>query len=206
MRPLLLLLVLAASASAQTAAPDSLVALQTVRRPISLFSDARAYQVGDLVTVVLVERTSASRASASQAQTDSRFGGAANAPAGLGGFFGLDAQFGQQSAADNRTVQSDLLTGTITARVVGVDPAGNLAIDGERRLNVDGATHLMNVKGLVRSADIRAGNTVLSHQIANADVVYRQEGSGQRFLRAGFLQKVGLAAVVIGAFVFSATQ
>ncbi len=202
----LLFLVLIASASASAQAPDSLLAVQTVRRPISMFSDVKAYQVGDLVTVVLVERTSASRAAASQSAANQQFGGSANMPASVGGFFGLDAQFGQQNSADSRAVQSDLLSGTITARVVQVDQAGNLSIDGERRLSVNGSTHIMKVKGVVRPVDVRAGNTVLSPQIANADVEYSQEGQGMKFLRTSFLQKVGMAAVLIGAIVFSSAQ
>ena len=125
----------------------------------------------------------------------------------LGGFFGVDARVGAEAEADNRTVQSDLLAGTITARVVAVDPAGNLQIEGERRLNVDGAVHLMSVSGLVRPADVSTLNTVLSHQIAGADVAYRQQGGGgSKFLQPRFLTLIGTAAVLIGAVVFGASS
>ena len=82
--------------------------------------------------------------------------------------------------------------------MVGVDAAGTLAIEGERRLNVDGAVHLMRVRGTVRAADVTTANTVYSHQIAGADVEYRQEG-GSKFLRGRFLAVVGTAAVVLAA-------
>ena len=171
------------------------------RRPVSLYSDLRAVQPGDLITIVLAERTSARRASASQVQSNASLSGSASVPASLGGAFGLDAQFGQNRDSDSQTVQSDLLTGTITARVVSVDPAGNLAVEGERRLNVDGATHLMRVRGLVRPADVSPSNAVLSYLIAGADVEYRQEGGGPRFLRSRFLTGIGTVAVLVGAIV-----
>ena len=200
-RTLLLTLLVTASASAQAPADAAGPVAPPPRRPVSLFSDVRAYQAGDLLTVILAERTQARRQSRSNASRTNQIAGSGSAT--MGGFFGVDAQVGAQSDADNQTVQSDLLAGTITARVVAVDAAGNLQIEGERRLDVDGAVHLMSVSGLVRPADVSTGNTVLSHQIAGADVAYRQEGGGgSKFLQPRFLTLVGTAAVLIGAVVF----
>ncbi|MGB3541492.1 flagellar basal body L-ring protein FlgH, partial [Rubrivirga sp.] len=145
----------------------------------------------------LAERTSARRRSESSGSAQRQLGGGGNSS--VGGFFGLDAQVGGQRASDSRTVQSDLLTGTITARVVEVDAAGNLVIEGERRLNVDGDVHMMTVSGMVRPADVEPSNTVLSYQIAGADVVYQQEPSGPKFLQGRFLTLVGTAVVLVGA-------
>lgn len=193
----LLLLLIAAPTLAQAPTETSAEAVPPPpRRAVSLYADVKAYQAGDLITVILAERTSARRSSESTAQQSARVGGSGTTSSG--DFFGLDAQFGGQRDSDSRTVQSDLLAGTITARVVGVDAAGNLSIEGERRLNVDGAVHLMTVQGLVRPADVTTANTVLSYQIAGADVVYRQEG-GSKFLSGRFLTLVGTAAVLVGA-------
>lgn len=175
--------------------------VEAPRRARSLYADLRAFQAGDLLTVVLAERTQARRSTASQSQTSASVGGSGHSG---GGVFGLDAQVAGRRDADNATAQSDLLTGTLTARVVSVDPAGNLAIEGERRLNVDGATHLLRVRGLVRPEDITTGNAILSYQIAGADVEYRQEG-GSRFLRPRLLTTLGLAAVVVAAAVLGTT-
>jgi flagellar L-ring protein precursor FlgH len=72
-------------------------------------------------------------------------------------------------------------------------------VEGERRLDVDGSVHTMRVTGLVRPADVTTSNTILSYQIANADVAYRQEGQGNKFMRGRFLTLVGTVAVLIGA-------
>ena len=199
----LVLLAVAAPALAQPASEAPDVAPEgPPRRSLSLYADLRALQAGDLLTVVLVERTAARQALSSTAAESRRVG--ADGATSTGGFFGLDARVAGQRDSDRRTVQSDLLEGTITAQVVDVDPAGNLVIAGERRLNVDGATYLMTVRGLVRPADVGPSNTVLSHQIAGADVVYRQEG-GSKFLSGRFLTLVGTAAVLVGAVVLGAS-
>ena len=203
-RVFLLSLLVAPLALAQPASGDVAVEPEGApRRPVSLYADVRAYNAGDLLTVVLEERTSARRLSQSSADESARVGAGGNAS--IGEFFGFDAEASGSRDSDSRTVQSDLLVGTITARVTGVDAAGNLAIEGERRLNVDGAVHLMRVRGLVRPADVTTANTVLSHQIANADVEYRQEGGGPKFLRGRFLVLVGTAAVLVGAILLSSS-
>ncbi|GAB5537410.1 MAG: hypothetical protein Rubg2KO_36590 [Rubricoccaceae bacterium] len=191
------LLVALASPSFAQATADSTAAEPTPRRAVSLYADVRAYQAGDLLTVILEERTSARRRSESSADESRSVSGGGQST--LGGFFGLDAEVGGERDSDNRTVQSDLLTGMITARVVDVDRAGNLQVEGERRLDVDGAVHTMRVTGLVRPADVTTSNTILSYQIANADVAYRQEGQGNKFMRGRFLTLVGTVAVLIGA-------
>ncbi len=189
-----------ASASATEApAVPAVTTADAPRRARSLYADLRAFQPGDLLTVVLAEQTQARRASASQSQASASVGGAGSLSSG--NVFGLDAQVSGRRDADNATAQSELLTGTLTARVVSVDAAGNLAIEGERRLSVDGATHLLRVRGLVRPADVTTGNTVLSFQIAGADVEYRQDGGGPRLLRPRLLTTIGLAAVVVAAVV-----
>ena len=204
MRLLLLLSLLAGpallaapAASAQASADSVAASAPTPRRAVSLYADVRAYQTGDLLTVILEERTSARRRSESSADESRRLRGAGQST--VGGFFGLDAEVAGERDSDSRTVQSDLLVGTITARVVAVDAAGNLRVEGDRRLDVDGDVHLMTVRGLVRPADVTTSNTVLSHQIANADVAYRQEGKGNKFMRGRFLTLVGTVAVLVGA-------
>ena len=197
MRFLILAFLLAALASPAVAQADSTAAEPAPRRAVSLYADVRAYQTGDLLTVLLEERTSARRRSESSADESRRLTGGGQST--MGGFFGLDAEVAGERDSDNQTVQSDLLTGTITAQVVAVDAAGNLRVEGERRLDVDGAVHTMRVSGLVRPADVTTSNTVLSYQIANANVAYRQEGQGNKFMRGRFLTLVGTVAVLVGA-------
>jgi flagellar L-ring protein FlgH len=171
----------------------------------SLFADPKANAVGDVITVVLAERTAAQREAGWDNQSRSRFGGDASISNGVEGRFGADARFGKEAQARNTSSQRDLLTGTFSARIVDKDARGNLLVHGERRLNVNGETHILRVSGVVRPFDIRHDNSILSYQIADAEIEYRQAGMHRRFVRPGFLARAG-AVVVLGAAIFFATN
>lgn len=169
----------------------------------SLFTDPTAQQTGDVVTIVLAEQTSAQRESSYEGESESAMGGNASvsSPA-LANRFAGDAQITTATDNRNQSMQSGVLEGTVTARVVDVNEAGNLRIEGKRRLTINGVTHVMEVSGLVRPTDVRHDNTVLSHQIANAQIKYGQDGfrhSG--FLSKGLLLRVG-SVLAIGFSIF----
>lgn len=170
---------------------------------LSVFADPKAGAVGDLVTIVLVERTTASRQSAWQNASDASLAGGANvAGAGdLSGRFGVDATFNKNARNQNSSSQQDLLNGTVTARVLDVDPTGNLIIEGERKLSVNGETHLLRVSGTVRPIDIRSNNTVLSPDIASAAIEYRRGGIHRRFFKPALFVRAGAVAAIIAAIV-----
>jgi flagellar L-ring protein precursor FlgH len=180
----------------------------SVRAQVSLFSDIKAFQVGDVITIRLAERTAAQRESGWQNKSNSRVTGSGGVAGGsaLSGSFGVDATYSQEGLRRNESVQSDLLSGTMTALVVEVDPTGNLIIQGERSLNVNGETHLMRVLGTVRRFDINGDNSVLSYQLANASIEYTRAGGLRRaFMKPGTLAGIG-TVLVLGAAVFYGTQ
>lgn len=191
--PLVLLLVLAAGASPAASAQ-------------SLFSDVIARRPGDVLTVVLAERTAARRQSAFDDESQAGLGGAAAVQGDIAGRFALDAQYSSAATASSESSQSDLLSGTVSVVVTDVDEAGNLIVEGERRLNVNGAGHRLRIAGLVRPTDVRSGNVVFSYQIANADVDYRQDGLRHRFFRPGFFTKAAAVVLVGAAVVFGASE
>lgn len=168
----------------------------------SLFSDPKARQPGDVITILLAEQTSAQRESGYSGSSQSSLGGsgAVSAP-GIGSAFSGDAEITSETGNRNETVQSDLLEGTMTARVTGIDASGNLQVEGKRRLNVNGVTHVMVVSGTVRPLDVRYDNTVLSHEIANANITYDELGVRHRLFDTSTLLKVGSTlAVGVGIY------
>lgn len=169
----------------------------------SLYSDPVAAEPGDVLTVILDEQTSAQRASSYEGSSSSEFSGSGSATGnGLAGQFGADAQIENETENSNQTIQSGTLTGTMTVRVVDVNQNGNLVVTGERNLTVNGATHVMEVSGIVRTDDVRHDNTVLSHQIADVKVTYNQAGARHNgFFSKGFLMKAG-SALALGISIF----
>ena len=182
-----------------------LVPSSATRAQTSLFSDPKAHAEGDVLTIVLAERTAAQRESAWKNKSGASLGaGSSVAGEGLSGQFAADARFNKEAQARNESLQSDLLQGTITAMIVGVDKGGNLEVRGERKISVNGEAHLLSVSGIVRPFDIHYNNTVLSHQIANADIEYRRTGFGKRMFKPGMFVKVGAIAALGAALIFAA--
>lgn len=170
-------------------------ALALPARAQSMFADPKARRAGDLLTIVLAERTAASRESGWQSKSDAglRADAAVSGAGTLAGRFAADATVNKNALNRNESVQSDLLSGTITAIVDSVDAAtGLLYVRGERRLSVNGEAHLMKVSGLVRPYDVRYDNTVLSFQVANANIEYRRAGFHRRFFKPALLVRTGV--------------
>ncbi len=183
-----------------------LLLIPTAATAQSLYSDPKAHQAGDVLTVRLAERTAAQRESIYDNESSSATsGGYSGAGGDVQTRFAVDAQFGRDSRNRNQTVQSDLLNGYITALVTARDSTGNLIIKGERRINVNGVAHVMRVAGTVRPADIRYDNSIYSFQIANAQVEYRRAGFGRKFLKPGTLTRL-VGVGLLGAAVMGIMQ
>jgi hypothetical protein len=108
----------------------------------SLYGDVRAYRVGDVITVILLESAQAQResrwANASEASSE---GGAVLQGGVLPGSpsIGLNTSAKNAASNQNQSVQRDLLRATLSARVVGTDEGGNLLIEGQRTVEINGA-------------------------------------------------------------------
>lgn len=166
----------------------------------SMFADTRASRVGDVVTVVLVEQTSAQRESQFSNRNATQFGGSGGASTSTGAF-SVNAQMAGQADSRNQSSQRDLLTGTVTARIVEVMEGGTLRISGTRELSVNGVRHVMQIEGLVRPFDIRGDNSVLSIQVADARIDYHKEGAGRIWRRPMFWSTLGAILVTAASFV-----
>jgi flagellar L-ring protein precursor FlgH len=172
----------------------------------SLYSDFRANRTGDVLTIILAEQTSAKRASEWDNAAQSTTGGDATVGTGsaLSGKFGIDATYSKNGRHKNQSVQSDLLRGTMTARVDSVDPSGNLIISGERTLAVNGEVHLMKLSGLVRRFDVQPSNTVMSYQIAGADIQYSRKGGMKRALmKPGKVARLGTIGLIVAGILLA---
>jgi len=144
----------------------------------SLFSDHRAMQKGDILTVRILESATASGEATTSTSKKNSFSGI------LSKFFGLNLHgHNELSGKDEisfegkgKTNRSDKLMTTITVKVVDVLPNGNLVIQGRRELVINNEHRYIILKGIVRPEDISYNNEVLSTQIADAEVIYKGKG------------------------------
>jgi flagellar L-ring protein FlgH len=156
-----------------------------------LTSGARASMVGDVLTILLVERTQASKATS---QTTGRDGSIGLTPPATGLFnlfspsdvttSGTNAFKGQGQAA-----QSNQLTGEVTVTVAAVLPNGTMRVRGEKLVTLNRGDETIQFSGIVREADIGSDNRVLSTRVADARITYIGKGEMARASKQGWLQR-----------------
>jgi len=142
-----------------------------------LYADQRARQVGDTVTVNLVERTDASK----QSSTSSARDGSVSIPTGtlLGSALDFNTSLSSKQGFDGKgeSSQSNRLTGSITVTVHEVLPNGNLRVRGEKWLTLNQGEEFIRVAGMIRPRDIGPDNSVASFKLADARITYSGKGS-----------------------------
>ncbi len=142
-------------------------------------ADVKAHSVGDVVTILVVERTSASNASRTSAQNQSSYETRAEAGTGLLSFVpdlagGIESSRNQDGSGQVRA--EGRFNTTLAAVVTEVRPNGDLVVAAQRQTDVNGQKELVRVTGIVRPADISPENVVLSTDVADAQIQYEGKG------------------------------
>ncbi|EIT69691.1 MULTISPECIES: flagellar basal body L-ring protein FlgH [Hydrocarboniphaga] len=144
---------------------------------LALFEDNKARNVGDVLTVVLVESTQAKKSAATSTSKKQ------DVSLGDISAFGKDLTYGvgfngdRSFAGKGDTSQSNSLSGSVTVTVVQRYANGNLLVRGEKQLQLNQGSEVVKLEGLVRAADISTANTVSSDRVANARVTYAGRGA-----------------------------
>lgn len=153
-----------------------------------LFADSRARRVGDLVMVHVVENstatneanTSTERSSNTEYGVTAFFGQQQLPLMGKNGVVGATPLLGTSTTKDfegkGSTTRKNNVTATVAARVLNVMPDGLMQIEGARETKVNNETQYLVVTGLIRSRDVGADNSIMSTQIANAQIAYYGQG------------------------------
>ncbi len=145
----------------------------------SLYSDVKARQVGDVLSVLVIESADASRESQNKSAQSSDMKLGAKATGNVTSFlplFGASSNLSTTSKAGDGTSQKDKLRGRITVRITEITENGTYKIEGERVLNVNGEENVMSLEGYVRPRDISTNNTVYSYNVADAEIIYKKGG------------------------------
>lgn len=132
-----------------------------------LAADHRAYRTGDLITVYVLEVSRARSQAGVDANSDLNLGVSLHSPSTR---YDATLAAGGGHSGGAQTVRAGEVRAQISAQVVDVGPQGQLAIEGEQTLLINGERQRIRLRGLVRPEDIAADNSVLSQRIANADI------------------------------------
>lgn len=160
-----------------------------------LFEDYKARRVGDVLTVMLVERTQAQKSANASTSKDSSID--LGSPTLLGrtptrnGVPILENRVDASRSFEGQgdAAQSNMLEGSITVTVADVLPNGNLIVQGEKWMRINQGEEYIRLRGIVRPVDVRADNSVLSTQIANAELAYGGTGAVAASSKPGWLSR-----------------
>lgn len=155
----------------------------------SLASDKRAHNIGDLLTIIVLEKANASQ----QASTSSDKNSGVNAGPGVGllDFIPLlRVNTNNSAAAKGSTVRGGRIEAELTAKIVDITDVGNFVIRGEQKVIINDEKQTIVVSGIVRSEDIQKDNTVLSTYIADAAIEYKGEGTVDAAQSTGILTRI----------------
>jgi len=148
-----------------------------------LFTDAKAREVGDLLTILVSEKTNATRSLGTKKTKSSSHQTSLNAVLGYETSLSnknpnftpgaaLDVTNDKSFDGSGSTNNSDTLTASVTAVVTRVYPNGNMSVRGRRQVTINHQPQELTFSGVVRPNDIAPDNTISSSKVAQAIIGY----------------------------------
>ncbi|MDO4674533.1 flagellar basal body L-ring protein FlgH [Campylobacter sp.] len=168
-----------------------------------LFSDKKAMNVNDLVTVIIQENTTQStqaNKATNRTNTANLGGGALTGGSGIvksaidrvNAYSNVGFQTNSTSNYQGAGSQSrkESFSTTISTRVIKILSNGNYFIEGSRELLINGEKQIIQLSGVIRPYDIGQDNTIDSRYIADAKILYKTEGEVDKSTRKPWGTKV----------------
>jgi flagellar L-ring protein precursor FlgH len=166
-----------------------------------LFVNPKAKRTGDIITIKIVESSSAKNNAATNTGRKSTLAAQMNS------FFNFENKYTPNQSSFNpfgaiqggmesdfegagTTARSGDLSAYITAKVIDVLPNGNLTIKGAREVQINHEKQYIMLQGTVRQRDISADNVILSTYISDAKIAYSGTGIVDQRQRPGWLSNI----------------
>jgi flagellar L-ring protein precursor FlgH len=165
-----------------------------------LCADKRAGQVGDIVTILVQENSSATKDNTTKTSKDSSIDAAiasflySPAASSLltqkGAMPALSVSGKSTFAGGGQINNSQQIAASVAVRVVDVLPNGNLVIEGTRESSFSGEQQTIILRGTIRQDDIAANNTVYSYNVADATIKFITKGTITDSQRKGWFHRL----------------
>ena len=164
-----------------------------------MFEDPRPRFVGDILTINISEKFSASQ---QKNTSTSKVGSVATDPTNIQlpigvfqGLNGIGVSGGSSNKFDGKgsTASDNSFTGTITVTVIDVLPNGNMVVSGEKQIGNNQQVETIRFSGVVNPITILAGNVVSSAQVADARIELRGRGAVDEAQVLGWLGRFFLS-------------
>ncbi|WP_456408025.1 flagellar basal body L-ring protein FlgH [Thiolapillus sp.] len=178
-------------------APASNGAIYQADTSLSLFEDLKARKVGDILTILLDERTNAEKKADTSVDKSSESG------IGVPKLFGQtvpelenSVSAGHKFETEGDSKQSNKLEGSITVTVAQVLSNGNLVVQGEKWITINHGEEFIRLRGIVRPLDIGPDNSISSTKVADAQILYSGRGTLARANKPGWLTEFFLSPLM----------
>ncbi|HEV2692289.1 MAG TPA: flagellar basal body L-ring protein FlgH [Verrucomicrobiae bacterium] len=155
----------------------------------AMFSDKRGCGVGDIITVLVQENSTATKKNTTQTSKAAAMDASVStflygAGAGTSALLSRGGQMPALKYNSNNTFDgggsiddSQNLVTSVAVKITDVLPNGNFIIEGHRQTAFSGEKQNATLHGIVRPDDILANNTVFSYNIADATVDIVSKGT-----------------------------
>lgn len=152
------------------------------------FESRKARLVGDIVTIAITEKVTASQKQSSSVGRDNEMSAGVSAipfikpGASILGKLSAGANSENKFSGAGGTESANAFTGSITTTVIDVLPNGHLIVAGEKQIGVNHNVDVMRFTGTVDPYMLQPNSVIPSTQVANVRVESRsrgQQGSAQ---------------------------
>ena len=151
--------------------------------------DQRPSRIGDIVTVIVDERTDTK----DEATTDVSKSSNSSVSDGLG-ILSFIRQLGLTSSnsatGEGSVERKQYGKTTLSCVVTDVLPNGNLVIEGTRDVRTSEETLQLQLVGVIRPQDVNSNNQIRSNLIANAELGIKGKGALSRTQKPGIITQV----------------
>jgi flagellar L-ring protein precursor FlgH len=156
---------------------------------VSLFSDVKAFKVGDALMVLITEDTQAENNASLGNDRSTNLSG--DLSAGSGGSFkgSVGLGTGNKFNSQGKASRSESIRSKLSVRVLTVEQNGNLSIEGKRTTKINGETQTITIKGIIRPVDILPNNSVYSYSILDLTLFIDGQGSVSETQEPGLITK-----------------
>ena len=153
------------------------------------FGDERPGKVGDIVTVLVNERTDA-KDEASMEVTKATNNNVSDGTGILRFLRALTFQSNNSSEGEGSVERKHHATATLACLITEVLPNGNLVIEGTRDVRTSEETLQFQLIGVIRPQDVTSENQISSQLIANAEISVKGRGIVSKTQKVGIITQV----------------
>ncbi len=180
---------------------------EILNNPRGFIESYKARKVGDLITVRIIENIESIKKSELQTVSDtdsksnvtirnagtttSSLDPANNNIKNSVTLFQLPVQYGKNTNKSISVDNNEIFSTMLSALIVEIDPAtGNMVIEGNRQIVMEGEMKSLYLRGIVNPKDIDSNNELPSYKLANAQIQIVGSGALSKERDSGFLQKI----------------